>query len=339
MSVRTLVLAFVLAFAACTDLNEVAAPDDVLLLGASPTSIPANGYSVSIITAQISTQANETLRDVIFTTTLGRFPGADPATPQVAVATVGSDGKATMALQSTAQTGTAVVTAEIRDGEAVKIAQSIEIQFASISTSDVIVVLPSTAQAPADGATVTLITARVATGVLVLQRSVQFTTSAGSFGISSPAATSRTANADGTASADLVSPRTASVALVTATVNNIQAATTVTFEPALPDRIAVTVFGNLQMKATFATKVTLEAQLERVVGTVTPGTEVIFRAFDESTGGSFGFFSGVTLSDSTGRVTAEFTPGNTTERGEATIRVRVPGTEILGRVRIEIVNP
>lgn len=339
MRARTLISVTSLFFAACSGLNDVANPDDVLVLTASPPSIPANGYSVTLVSAQISTRSDERLRDVIFTTTLGRFPGADPATPQLIVATAGSDGRASVALQSTAQTGTAVVSAEIRESGAVKISQSIEVAFEAMSPSEVVVVIPSSLTAPADGATVTQIEAHIAAGIPVQQRSVVFTTTAGSFATLNPLTTTRNADAEGIAIANLMSPRTPTVAVVTATVNNIQAAASVTFEQALPDRIAVSVFGNLQLKATFATKVTVEAQLERVVGAVTEGTEVIFRAFDESTGSQFGFFSGATLSDATGRVTAEFTPGNTSERGEATIRVRVPGTDILGRVRIEIVDP
>ena len=107
----------------------------------------------------------------------------------------------------------------------------------------------------------------------------------------------------------------------------------------MPDGIAVSVFGSLQMKATFATKSTVEAELFRIDGKVTPGTEVIFRAFDDSTGNQFGSFSGSTPSDDQGMVRVDFTPGNTVERGEAIIRVRVPGSSIVGRVHIEIVDP
>jgi hypothetical protein len=243
------------------------------------------------------------------------------------------------AARSTAQTGTAVVSAEIRQGEAVKIARSIDVHFEAVKISDIISLTLASDHAPADGASVTNITARISAAVPIVQRSILFTTTAGSFGTPLPTQTSRTAGSDNQALVDLVSPRDPGVAIVTATINNIRASAAVTFDPALPDRIAVSVFGSLQLKATFQTKVTVEAQLERVVGQVTEGTEVVFRAFDESTDATFGFFSGATLSDSTGRVTAEFTPGNTSERGEATIRVRVPRTDVSGRVRIEIVDP
>jgi hypothetical protein len=339
MRFRILASGTLLAFVACSDLNQVAEPDDVMVLTASPETVPANGYSVSQITAQISPQADQRLRDVIFSTTLGRFPAADPATPQVVVATAQEDGRATVALQSSPQFGTAVVSAEIREGQAVKIARSTEVKFAGVSASDVITLTTASETAPADGATPTEIFARIADAVPLLQRSVLFTTTAGTFGPQNQQQVTRTASSNNIAAAELVSPRLPGVGIVTATLNNIQVTTAVAFEPALPDQISVSVFGSLQVKATFASKISVEAKLERVVGQVTPGTEVVFRAFDESTGQTFGFWSGVNLSDTQGMVTAEFTPGNTTERGEATIRVRVPGNEVSGRVRIEIVDP
>ena len=65
----------------------------------------------------------------------------------------------------------------------------------------------------------------------------------------------------------------------------------------------------------------------------------MFEVQDATTGRAFGFFSGVAPSDASGLVTAEFTPGNTTERGEATIRARIPGTNVQSTVRMEIVDP
>jgi hypothetical protein len=66
---------------------------------------------------------------------------------------------------------------------------------------------------------------------------------------------------------------------------------------------------------------------------------VQFRATSDSSGNAFGFFSGITPSDASGLATAEFTPGNTTERGEATIRAWVSGTPADSQVRVEIVSP
>jgi len=195
-----------------------------------------------------------------------------------------------------------------------------------------------TTVAPADGATVTDIIAQLNGEVPVNQREILFSTTLGTFGALSSTA-SRLAGTDNTARAGLVSPRRTGAGVVTAELNDQKARVTVNFEPALPEQIAVSLFGSLQLKATFTSKVTVNVEMERSTGTVTPGLEVVYRAFDESTGNLFGFFSGATLVDSNGNSQADFTPGNTGERGEATIRVRIPGTDVSGRVRIEIVDP
>jgi hypothetical protein len=333
-----LVVSIVVVQLSCADLNQVSSPDDVLILSASPNAIDADGFSTTTITAQVSRQTDQNLRDVIFTTTLGRFPASATGNDSTIVATVDSAGVAAVALQSSPQTGTAVVTGEIREGDAVKVARSTRVDFTAIRASDVIVVRALHTVAPADGATVTDIIAQLNGAVPVNQREVVFTTTLGTFGALSPT-TSRLAGTDNTARAGLVSPRKTGAGVVTAELNDQKARVTVNFEPALPEQIAVSLFGSLQLKATFTSKVTVNVEMERSTGTVTPGLEVVYRAFDESTGNLFGFFSGATLVDSNGNSSADFTPGNTGERGEATIRVRIPGTDVSGRVRIEIVDP
>ena len=44
-------------------------------------------------------------------------------------------------------------------------------------------------------------------------------------------------------------------------------------------------------------------------------------------------------SDASGVINAEFTPGNTLERGEATIRAKVRGSNVAAQVTIEVVDP
>ncbi|GMR23074.1 MAG: hypothetical protein BMS9Abin37_1471 [Acidobacteriota bacterium] len=322
----------------CADLNQVSSPNEVLILSASPSAIDADGFSTTTITAEVSPRTDQNLRDVIFTTTLGSFPASVTGNETSIVATVNSAGVASVALQSSPQTGTAVVTAEIREGDAVKVARSTRVDFTAIRASDVIAVRALTTVAPADGATVTDIIVQLNGEVPVNQREILFSTTLGTFGALSPTAT-RLAGTDNSARAGLVSPRTTGAGVVTAELNDQKARVTIQFEPALPEQIAVSLFGSLQLKATFTSKVTVNVEMERSTGKVTPGLEVVYRVFDASTGNLFGFFSGTTLVDSNGNSQANFTPGNTGERGEATIRVRIPGTSVSGRVRIEIVDP
>ena len=328
-----------LMYEACSDISTTADPDEVLFLSANPTSISADGFSGTTVVAQIDQSANPRYRDVIFTTTLGTFP-ASPEDPSRIVVTADADGIATTVLQSVPRVGTADVTAEIRDGDAVLIARTIGIRFEPFSTSEVIQLQASSPTAPADGATVTEIVAAVSRAMPLQQREILFTTTNGTFGSGlAPQTATRYAGTNAVAGIGLISPRTPGFALVTATVNGIQSNVVVQFDHAYADSATLSVFGSLQLKATFATKIALSMQLFRDVGEVTEGTEVIFRAFDDSTGNMFGFFNGVTPSDSKGVVTAEFTPGNTLERGETTIRGRVAGTEVSARVKIEIIDP
>jgi hypothetical protein len=324
--------------AVCTSINTPADPDTVLTLTANTTAVPADGFSTTTITAHISTQADERFRDVIFTTTLGTFPAADVDSPRRFIASADSDGRAAVSLQSSPQTGTAVVTAEIRDGDAVKVSRAIEVTFEPLKSSDVIEIQAASPTAPADGASTTAIVVKVADAMPLSQRSVLFSTTSGTFGPLSQQATVQ-AGSNAVAVASLISSRKPSVALVTATVNGRQSQTTVQFEHALPETVTISVFGSLQLKATFATKININVELFRSVGKVTAGTVVRFRAFDDSTGNMFGFFSGVTPSDENGMVVAQFTPGNTIERGEATIRARVEGTGVSEQVKIEIIDP
>lgn len=69
------------------------------------------------------------------------------------------------------------------------------------------------------------------------------------------------------------------------------------------------------------------------------GTEAVFTATDNSTGREFGIFNTVSPSDATGLITAEFTPGNTVERGEATLRAKVRGSNVSAQVTVEVVDP
>jgi hypothetical protein len=203
----------------------------------------------------------------------------------------------------------------------------------------VLSLLLSSSEAPADGASVTNVVARIASQLIAGERTVVFSTTAGSFGAPSTQSASVRADSNDTATAGLVSPRDPGTAVITASVNDVSARGTVTFTTALPEEATLGVAGTFKVTATFSSKVLLRLQLFRSTGTVSKGVEAVFEVQDVSTGRAFGYFSAVTPSDATGLITAEFTPGNTTERGEATIRARIPGTNVQSTVRIEIVAP
>lgn len=331
-----------LPLSGCTDLNTPVAPERVLQLTISQPSLPADGYSTAQVTAQIDPATSERFRDIIFTTTLGSFPAGTSTQARSIVVTANSDGRAVATLRSANQAGTATVTAEIRDGDSVKASQSATIDFQAVAATSVLTIEPAAAEAPADGAWVTPIFARIAGAIPQDLRDVVFSTTAGTLSIGTGGGASSVqvrAGTDNVATVNLVSPRTVGTALVTASLNNISVRQAVEFTHAYPDRAALSVSGSFRLQASFATKSSLRLELFRDVGTVTRGTLVEWEATDDSTGNPVGYFSGVTPSDLSGVCTADFTPGATAERGTTTIRARVVGSRVTGEVVVEIIAP
>ena len=115
----------VFAHLACTDVNRLAEPDDVMVLSAEPAAITADGFSTTTITVRISRAADERYRDVIFITTNGTFVASTTEDSRRIVVAADTSGQATASLRAAPQAGTATVTAEIRDGQAVKVARII----------------------------------------------------------------------------------------------------------------------------------------------------------------------------------------------------------------------
>jgi hypothetical protein len=338
---RALAAALCLVLApGCADLDAPPEADQVLGLTASADKIPANGFSIVTLTAQVDPRTRPELRDVTFTTTLGTFVGAVAATPREILVPAGSDGHALATLRAGTEPGTTTVTAEVRSAGAVLAVATVQVTFERAAAADILRVDISDRTAPADGATTTAVLVELNPDLLPSQQLVSFTTTAGSFSsIGTVVTTEVRAGSDNVARVLLVSPREPATATVTASVSGFVGRTNVTFEAAPPDSLSVSVSGTLKITASFSSKVTVRAQLYREVGTPSRGAEVQFTATDDSSGNAFGYFSGITPSDASGLSTAEFTPGNTAERGEATIRARVAGTPADGRVKVEIAAP
>jgi hypothetical protein len=338
---RALVAAAFLVWApGCADLDAPPAPDQVLGLTSSAEKIAANGFSIVTLVAQLDPRTKPELRDVTFVTTLGTFVGAAAATPREIVVPAGSEGQALATLRAGTEPGTATVTAEVRSGDAVLAVANVQVTFERAAAADILRVSLSAQVAPADGATTTAVVVQLNPDLLPIQQVVSFSTTAGSFStFGNVMSTEVRAGSDNAARVLLVSPREPGTAIVTVTVSGFVGRTTVTFEAALPDSLSASVSGSLRITAAFSSKVTVRAQLYREVGTPSRGADVQFRATSDSSGRAFGYFSGITPSDANGLATAEFTPGNTTERGEATIRAWVSGTPAEGKVKVEIVSP
>ena len=289
--------------------------------------------------AELDPRTLERYRDVSFTTTLGRFVGGTSSQDTSLVVAADANGRAAATLRSGTLVGTAVVTAEIRDGTTVKIARSISIPFERVPASNVLSVGLSSAEAPADGATVTNVVARIASQLISGERTVTFSTTAGSFGAPSAQSTSVRADNSDTATAGLVSPRDPGTALVTASRERRLRPRDRDLHHRPARRGDLVGLGQLQALRDLLHQDLPALPALPVAGHGFQGGRSRVRGQDASTGQAFGFFSAVTPSDPSGVITAEFTPGNTPQRGEATIRARVPGTNVQSTVRVEVVDP
>jgi hypothetical protein len=323
----------------CAGLDDTADPGAVLQLTVTPGALPADGFTTATVVAELDPRTAERYRDVSFSTTLGTFVAGTSSRDTTLVVAADARGRATATLRSSTTAGTAVLTAEIREGDVVKVSRVLDVPFERVPASNVLSLNLAATEAPADGASVTNVVVRIASNVVPAERVVTFTTTAGSLGSPNVRSLDVRAATDDLASVGLISPREVGTAVVTATLNDVTVRAPVEFVTATPDSASLSVTGSFRVSATFSTKVLLRLELFREVGTVTRGAEAAFSATDTSSGREFGVFNTVSPSDVNGVIEAEFTPGNTAERGEATIRARVRGTNVSTQVTIEVVSP
>jgi hypothetical protein len=342
-SARAVALALALllpATAGCFDQKkyEVTAPnlEAFLSLAAAnnATSLPADGVSRLVITATISPAAAAAQRTLTFSTTSGQLFGGTEANGSKEVV-VDSSGQAQIELQSALQVGRAQVRATVNDTPT--LSRTLEIDFTEIDPDDIVRFVAAPGSAPADGATLTSFTVTLSPLLAPADRMVQFRTDVGTFAGSGT--NTHTVAADGglTATAQLKSPATLSTGLVSATAGGVTRQAAISFERALPSRIAVST-DKFQVMGSSADKVTLTATLERDIGAVTENTPITLsmRAAD---GTVFGLFRNVTSSNSSGQATADFVPGDTTFTGQVTLTVGVDGRSVTGEAVIEIIPP
>jgi hypothetical protein len=340
------------ALAGCSNFDQSrylpASPDvqNALQLTVDKTSIPADGFSIATLTAKISPDASASNRTITFTTTLGTFVGAAGAGKTID-SVVASDGTTSVQLQSDRSIATATVTATVKGNNTLSKQQTVT--FDAVPATDILQVSTTTNPVPADGATLTPITATVAAALPAGQRTVTFTTSLGTF-VADPSAPvqgdsarrSIAVDADGSnrAIAYLRSLNTeigqAVVAVKVESTPSVSANTSIQFVRAAPTRMLVTT-NQPSVTASFTSSVTVTVKLLRDVGTPSVGTIVRFTAVD-SAGVDCSFFSNITQSDATGTVTASFSPGTAAAPGTAVITATVDGAGVSGTVKIVVVS-
>jgi hypothetical protein len=319
----------------CYDPNRVSAPDEVLLLTASPDAIPANGFATSKITAKVTTATSRNLT-ITFTTSGGTLSPTTARTPDAA-------GEATTFLTSGSTPKTVEVTAEVKEGTDVLASRSVTVTFTTASADSILRLTTSSNQAEADGVSSVFLQAEL--NPAGASRSVSFKTTNGSFSRDDEKDRDEnvTAGADGIARVQLFVPQTQGSALVTATSSDangtagFSASQTITFNQAAPDFMSLSA-SPLSVKALESEVINLSAKLSRPIGKVTQETRVDFSIVSDVTKEPFGRFQAITRSGQNETATADFVPGTAAPIGLATITARVPGTNVSAQIKVDITN-
>jgi hypothetical protein len=334
MRTKLLALAAVLVIltsAGCYDPNRIVGPDEVLLVTATPSAIPANGFSRSTITAKVNTTVNRNVTVTFSTSGGGTLSSTTARGPD-------GNGEVSVFLTSDATPKTVSVTAEVKDGAELLVSRSVIVTFDAAAADSVLRLIAATSQVEADGVSSVLL--RAESNPAAATRTVSFTTTNGSFvRDANPAVTAQNNVAvasDGVAHAQLFAPLIPGSALVTATSSGFSASQTITFTPALPDFITLQASPLTVSRADEDNLTNLTAVLSRAVGTVSRSTRVDFTIVNDASGESFGRFQNITRSNEAETVTAQFVPGTAAPLGLATITARVPGSNVTAQVKINV---
>jgi len=206
-------------------------PPMTVTITAAPTTIPADGSSISIITATVVDTYTNPVADgtvVTFTTNLGSFPSA-PYTNTT------TSGVATATLTSGTVAGTATITATANSKY-----DTTTVEFTPGPPFTVTVTAYPTS-IPADGTSTSTVTATVVdqySNDVADSTVVTFTTDLGSF----PSAPYTNTTTSGVATATLTSQTVAETATITATSDSAFATTTVEFTPGPPRPVGGAMF-------------------------------------------------------------------------------------------------
>jgi hypothetical protein len=281
----------------------VVARADLFDASVSRTSVPADGFSRTVITATLKRLGTLQQRAVKFETSAGLLIASGQESPHVVTLTADSTGKAEVELQSEKTPGTARVRVTT-----LEIPHEFSITFTPVDPAQIITLATERSSAPADGVTPLGVSASVAAGLPSGRRSVTFRSTLGQ-------AIPTTAEADGSniARTNLISTTTG-VAHISATVDGTTAETTAEFTVAHPDRLHVALDA-AELKSGGST--TVRVTLTRTTGSVSPHLRMSYSA-KTNTGASIGTFSAITLAEN-GVATATFNVGTTSYLGPVTI--------------------
>ena len=264
-----------------------------------------------MITARLQRPGTVQQRTFTFETSAGILITSGQSSARALTVTADAAGQAQVELQSEKTIGTAQVRVT-----ALNLTHELAIQFAPVDPAQIVTVTTERSSAPADGVTPLVISATVAPGLPSQRRTVTFSSTLGAL---IPVAVE--ADGSNVARTSLVSSITGT-ARITATVDGTTVETTVKFNPALPDKVHLSVDAG-ELRSGESTS--LLATLIRTNGTVSPHLSVSYTA-RTSTNGAIGSFSAVTLAENA-IATATFNLGTTTYLGLVTIKATAEGGE------------
>jgi len=217
--------------------------DQVYDLSVSSYSVPADGFSTSVITVTLKRLGTLDQRGVKFETSTGAFVASGQALSRSVTLTAGASGVVVAELRSDSP-GTAYVRITALDT-----VEEFQIAFVALTQSDVFDVAVDRTSIPADGFSTAAITATLKRpGGTTLQRTFKFETSAGiliATGQASGRSVSVVADATGRATVELQSDKTVGSARVRVTAYDLPFEFTLNFTSANPsDVVTVTTSGS-----------------------------------------------------------------------------------------------
>jgi adhesin/invasin len=311
--------------------------DDFLTLETDAATLSADGFSTATITARISVRGDRR-QTVTFGASRGTLVQLTTGATNSNV-TADANGVARILLRSDTTVGTARVTATVLGYQ-----RDMLVQFVPVDPNSILTLTADAAQAPADGATLTRLVARVSPSLPAANREVTFRATDGTFATNTTDATGRearvTADAGNVAIIDLKSPTNTGTVGITATVSNVTQRALIVYTPAAPDTIFLQ--APASVAAAGATSITVTVFLSRDRGQVSSNTIVTFTARDSS-GATIGTFFNVTLAQpdtSDGstykrlKATADFDPVDSAATGTAIITATAGGR--LGTIQVRI---
>jgi len=240
---------------------------EALTVTVDRSSIPADGFSTTRVTATISANASTTRRVVAFDATKGVFAGSGSPESGHIEATVDDSGTATVLLRSTAVVETSTVTVTVKDSKTQAavpgVAKQTLISFVAVNADDILTFTAASPSLPADGFSRTRLTATVVTGGNPARSTVTLRTSKGTLvsagKVNADGSVEMTVDGSGVAVAELRSSSTIETALVSATVAGITKNLTVAFTAPDPNAIVRLSAASSSAPADGATRVPITA--------------------------------------------------------------------------------